>query len=183
MKYGLERLNADVAAWMRGDCACDGSHAAPPYLAMGDASSVMWNRQVRSRARRRAAPGTLGARRGPVRAGRRSSLPCPPALTAPVATCMRVRAVPEPAAPVLGPRRAAASVRPRPARRRAPAGATARPCGAGPRAVRAGEVHDAAGAPPRVQRAAGHAGDAGRAAAGRRAHAAGRPAGPRRVIQ
>ena len=31
---------------MRGDSACDGSHAAPPYLAMGDASSVMWNRQV-----------------------------------------------------------------------------------------------------------------------------------------
>jgi len=52
---------------------------------MGDASSVMWNRQVRSRARRRAAPGTLGARRGRVRAGRRSSLPCPPTLTAPVA--------------------------------------------------------------------------------------------------
>lgn len=46
MKYGLEKLNADVAAWMRGDSACDGSHAAPPYLAMGDASSVMWNRQV-----------------------------------------------------------------------------------------------------------------------------------------
>jgi len=45
----------------------------------------MWNRQVRSRARRRAAPGTLGARRGRVRAGRRSSLPCPPTLTAPVA--------------------------------------------------------------------------------------------------
>ncbi|KAK9835143.1 hypothetical protein WJX81_001017 [Elliptochloris bilobata] len=45
VKYGLEKLNADVAAWMRGDCACDGSHAAPPYLAMGDASSVMWNRQ------------------------------------------------------------------------------------------------------------------------------------------
>ena len=46
VKYGLEKLNADVAAWMRGDCTCDGSHAAPPYLAMGDASSVMWNRQV-----------------------------------------------------------------------------------------------------------------------------------------
>lgn len=46
VKYGLEKLNADVAAWMRGDSACDGSHAAPPYLAMGDASSVMWNRQV-----------------------------------------------------------------------------------------------------------------------------------------
>ena len=50
VKYGLEKLNADVAAWMRGDSACDGSHAAPPYLAMGDASSVMWNRQVLCRA-------------------------------------------------------------------------------------------------------------------------------------
>lgn len=42
--YGLEKLNADVAAWMRGDRRADGSAAPPPFLAMGDASSVMWNR-------------------------------------------------------------------------------------------------------------------------------------------
>jgi hypothetical protein len=35
---------ADVAAWMRGDRRADGSAAPPPFLAMGDASSVMWNR-------------------------------------------------------------------------------------------------------------------------------------------
>jgi hypothetical protein len=44
--YGLPRLNADVAAWMRGDRLPDGAHAPPPFLAMGDASSVMWNRSV-----------------------------------------------------------------------------------------------------------------------------------------
>ena len=36
--------SADVAAWMRGDRRADGSAAPPPFLAMGDASSVMWNR-------------------------------------------------------------------------------------------------------------------------------------------
>ena len=35
VKYGLARLNAEVAAWMRGDRLPDGSHAAPPFLAMG----------------------------------------------------------------------------------------------------------------------------------------------------
>jgi hypothetical protein len=44
--YGLARLNADVSAWMRGDRLPDGAHAPPPFLAMGDASSVMWNRSV-----------------------------------------------------------------------------------------------------------------------------------------
>jgi len=98
-----------------------------------------------------------------------------PSSLRPLQACARARRVPEPAAP--GPRRAAAAARPRPARRAlARAGAERAARG---RAVRAREVHDAAGAPPRVQRAAGHAGDAGRAAAGRRPHAAGRPAGPR----
>lgn len=41
---GFDKLNASVAAWMRGDRAADGSAAPPPFLAMGDASSVMWNR-------------------------------------------------------------------------------------------------------------------------------------------
>ncbi len=35
VKYGLERLNAEVAAWMRGARNADGTHAAPPFLAMG----------------------------------------------------------------------------------------------------------------------------------------------------
>jgi hypothetical protein len=35
VKYGLERLNAEVAAWMRGDRMEDGSHARPPFYAMG----------------------------------------------------------------------------------------------------------------------------------------------------
>ena len=44
VEYGLERLNADVAAWMRGDARADGGAAPPPFLAMGDSTSVMWNR-------------------------------------------------------------------------------------------------------------------------------------------
>ena len=34
-QYGLERINAEVAAWMRGDRLSDGSRAPPPFLAMG----------------------------------------------------------------------------------------------------------------------------------------------------
>ena len=45
MKYGLERLNAEVAAWMRGVLMADGTKPRPPYLAMGGPDSVMWNRQ------------------------------------------------------------------------------------------------------------------------------------------
>ncbi len=33
--YGLEKLNKEVAAWMRGDKQADGSKAAPPFVAMG----------------------------------------------------------------------------------------------------------------------------------------------------
>lgn len=33
--YGLERLNNEVSAWMRGARNPDGTHAAPPFLAMG----------------------------------------------------------------------------------------------------------------------------------------------------
>jgi hypothetical protein len=44
VQYGLERINAEVAAWMRGDRLSDGSRAPPPFLAMGDRRSVMWNR-------------------------------------------------------------------------------------------------------------------------------------------
>lgn len=42
--YGLERMNRDVAKWMRGEKTDDGSPFPPPFLAMGDSSSVMWNR-------------------------------------------------------------------------------------------------------------------------------------------
>lgn len=46
VKHGLERLNAEVAAWMRGKPAEGGGKAAPPFLAMGDANSIMWNRSL-----------------------------------------------------------------------------------------------------------------------------------------
>jgi len=48
--YGLERINLEVAQWMRGDQrpgpsgAGGGGVAPPPYIAMGDQSSCMWNR-------------------------------------------------------------------------------------------------------------------------------------------
>ncbi|KAK9909578.1 hypothetical protein WJX75_004395 [Coccomyxa subellipsoidea] len=45
VKYGLERLNAEVAAWMRGAHMPDGTKSRPPYLAMGGPDSIMWNRQ------------------------------------------------------------------------------------------------------------------------------------------
>jgi hypothetical protein len=38
-------MNAEVAAWMRRDRAEEG-FAGPPFLAMGDGKSVMWNRQL-----------------------------------------------------------------------------------------------------------------------------------------
>ncbi|RMZ56930.1 hypothetical protein APUTEX25_004992 [Auxenochlorella protothecoides] len=44
--YGLERINAEVAAWMSGAKGGEPGAAAPlpPFLAMGDGSSIMWNR-------------------------------------------------------------------------------------------------------------------------------------------
>lgn len=45
VNYGLEKINLEVAQWMRGDGVGEGGKPAPPpYLAMGDQSSVMWNR-------------------------------------------------------------------------------------------------------------------------------------------
>jgi len=44
LKYGLQRINDEVAAWMNGSLAVDGSSPTPPFPAMGDANSVMWNR-------------------------------------------------------------------------------------------------------------------------------------------
>jgi len=35
VNYGLEKLNAEVAAWMRADKTPEGGKAAPPFLAMG----------------------------------------------------------------------------------------------------------------------------------------------------
>lgn len=45
VQYGIERMNSEVAAWMRRDKVEDG-FASPPFLAMGDGKSVMWNRQL-----------------------------------------------------------------------------------------------------------------------------------------
>eukprot|EP01026_Neomeris_dumetosa_P068565 TRINITY_DN671_c0_g2_i2.p1 TRINITY_DN671_c0_g2~~TRINITY_DN671_c0_g2_i2.p1 ORF type:complete len:430 (+),score=59.12 TRINITY_DN671_c0_g2_i2:22-1290(+) len=42
--YGLERINQEVCSWMRGDLMDDGGYMPPPFLAMGDEGSVMWNR-------------------------------------------------------------------------------------------------------------------------------------------
>jgi len=44
VNYGLEKLNQETAAWMRAERKADGGKATPPFLAMGDAKSVMWNR-------------------------------------------------------------------------------------------------------------------------------------------
>ncbi|KIZ04329.1 Uncharacterized protein MNEG_3627 [Monoraphidium neglectum] len=43
--YGIEKMNSEVAAWMRRDKVEDG-YASPPFLAMGDGKSVMWNRSL-----------------------------------------------------------------------------------------------------------------------------------------
>jgi len=45
IEYGLEKINLEVAQWMRGDPVGEGGRPAPPpFLAMGDQSSLMWNR-------------------------------------------------------------------------------------------------------------------------------------------
>lgn len=44
VKYGLEKLNEEVAAWMMGLITEDGTKSRPPFLAMGSSQSVMWNR-------------------------------------------------------------------------------------------------------------------------------------------
>jgi hypothetical protein len=44
LKYGLQRINDEVAEWMLGAQRADGTQASPPFPAMGDANSVQWNR-------------------------------------------------------------------------------------------------------------------------------------------
>jgi hypothetical protein len=44
LKYGVQRMNDEVAAWMSGTQNMDGSAPSPPFPAMGDSNSVMWNR-------------------------------------------------------------------------------------------------------------------------------------------
>ena len=44
LKYGLQRINDEVSAWMCGVAHEDGSSPQPPFPAMGDSNSVMWNR-------------------------------------------------------------------------------------------------------------------------------------------
>jgi len=47
VNYGLERMNIEVASWMRRDKLTEeDGFATPPFLAMGDGNSVMWNRQL-----------------------------------------------------------------------------------------------------------------------------------------
>ncbi|GMH33894.1 hypothetical protein BSKO_01728 [Bryopsis sp. KO-2023] len=46
VEYGLEKINAEMAAWMRGEVNDDGSKATPPYIAMGGANSILWNRTL-----------------------------------------------------------------------------------------------------------------------------------------
>lgn len=46
VQYGLDRINAEVASWMRGDRLSDGSRAPPPYTAMGSKQGVMWDRTL-----------------------------------------------------------------------------------------------------------------------------------------
>lgn len=46
VRYGIEKMNLEMAAWMRADQLPDGAKAMPPYLAMGDGKSVMWNRTL-----------------------------------------------------------------------------------------------------------------------------------------
>lgn len=45
VNYGLERINAEMAAWMRGDVMGSG-RATPPYIAMGGPNSILWNRTL-----------------------------------------------------------------------------------------------------------------------------------------
>ena len=45
INYGLERINAEMAAWMRGDVTEEG-RATPPYIAMGGPNSILWNRTL-----------------------------------------------------------------------------------------------------------------------------------------
>ena len=44
VEYGIQRINDEVARWMRGADCTDGSSPTPPFTAMGDSNSVMWNR-------------------------------------------------------------------------------------------------------------------------------------------
>lgn len=46
-KYGVERINAEVAAWMRADETESGGFAPPPFIAMGCASPFQWNLHTR----------------------------------------------------------------------------------------------------------------------------------------
>lgn len=42
--HGIQRINSEVAAWMRRDRLPSGGHAPPPFIAMGSIDGVMWNR-------------------------------------------------------------------------------------------------------------------------------------------
>jgi hypothetical protein len=42
--YGLERINAEMAAWMRGARGPDGKFAMPPFEAVGGKDGIVWTR-------------------------------------------------------------------------------------------------------------------------------------------
>lgn len=70
LRYGLQRINDEVSAWMSGVAHEDGSSAQPPFPAMGDSNSVMWNRtfgkeRVNDCERRRQPAGPQARRRLP----------------------------------------------------------------------------------------------------------------------
>lgn len=44
LNYGLERINMEMAAWMRAEDDVEGGKATPPYIAMGGPQSILWNR-------------------------------------------------------------------------------------------------------------------------------------------
>lgn len=42
VQYGIEKINAEVAAWMRGDETEEGGRAPPPFIALGCALLCVW---------------------------------------------------------------------------------------------------------------------------------------------
>eukprot|EP00210_Caulerpa_lentillifera_P002342 g2247.t1 len=46
VNYGLERINQEMSAWMKGDITPTGSKSTPPYIAMGGPNSILWNRTL-----------------------------------------------------------------------------------------------------------------------------------------
>jgi len=56
VKYGLEKINAEVAAWMRADTVPEGGFAPPPFIAMGCAPGRLQGRRCATPAHARRLP-------------------------------------------------------------------------------------------------------------------------------